>query len=516
MRAPSAAVTIQIDCDGRIASWPDGARDMFGRIAEVALGQPLGAFIEPRQRDACDNVVNHLCGDTRPGVVHTMEMLAQRPDGSTFHIECSVWRCTADASRFDALIRDVSSRTRIEEDLRQQLRDLRRFSASQIQELQRTQSRFRDIAETIDEVFWMADPSVTRMLYISPGYERLWGRSCESLYEDPRSFIDAIHPDDRARVGTELLRQRDSLPFDHEYRIIRPDGTVLWIWDRGFPVRNPDGSVDRYIGVAQDITARKISDAMVRRQDTLDAIGHMTGGLAHDFNNILGVVIGHLDLIGLAVSDAADVRESVDRALDAALRGARLARRLLALARREPAARSVVALAEAVEELHPLLQHAGGPDIEVAVGADANPRVSVDPSELDAALINLVINARAAMPNGGALTISISQTEHLGNRGEQVMGPFAVLSVEDTGVGMDEVVLRRLGEPFFTTRDDGEGTGLGVSMVHAFVRQSGGTMCVDSTPGKGSRFQIMLPMATASLDHGSHLPADPVERRVIR
>jgi len=501
MTAPSAAATLQIDCEGRVVSWPDTARDMFRRTQATALGHPLAEFIEPRQRGACENVVNHLCRDARPGSVHTMDLLAERADGSTFHVECSLWRCPNDASRFDVLIRDVTARVRIEQDLRQQLREFRQISAAQIQELKQTQARFLDIAETIDEVFWMADPAVTRMIYISPGYERVWGRSCASLYDDPRSFIDAVHPEDRERIMIDLLCQRDGLPFDHEYRIVRPDGTVIWIWDRGFPMKNPDGTVDRYIGVAQDISARKMSEAALRRQETLDAIGHMTGGLAHDFNNVLGVVVGHLDLIGLAVADNLPVRESVSRALDAALRGSRLAKRLLALARREPAERRVLALADAVQGLRPLLQHAAGPDIDLTVHVAANPRVSVDPGDLDAALINLAVNARAAMPCGGTVTISVSELDVSMGAADHSLpaGVYASIEVADTGVGMTDDVLSRIGEPFFTTRPSREGTGLGVSMIHAFVRRSGGALRVESKPGIGSSFRILLPVTSAPL-----------------
>ena len=501
MTAPSAAATLQIDCEGRVVSWPDAARDMFRQTPATALGRPLAEFIEPRQRGACENVVSHLCRDATHGSVHTMELLAERADGSTFHVECSLWRCPNDAARFDVLVRDITDRVRIEQDLRQQLREFRQISAAQIQELKQTQARFMDIAETIDEVFWMADAGVTRMMYISPGYERVWGRSCASLYEDPRSFLEAVHPEDRERVRTVLLCQRDSLPFDHEYRIVRPDGTVLWIWDRGFPVMNPDGTVHRYIGVAQDISARKMSEAAVRRQETLDAIGHMTGGLAHDFNNVLGVVVGHLDLISRAIADNALARESVGRAIDAALRGSRLAKRLLALARREPVERRVLALADAVQGLRPLLQHAAGPDIDLSVHVTANPRVSVDPGDLDAALINLAVNAKAAIQLGGAVTISVSEFEVAIGAADHSLpaGVYASIEVADTGVGMTDDVLRRIGEPFFTTRPSREGTGLGVSMVHAFVRQSGGALRVESKPGIGSSFRILLPATSAPI-----------------
>ncbi len=509
------ASTLRLDAEGRIVRWPDTARDMFGRAAADAVGQPLACVIESRQRGACENVVAHLCREPKGGAVHTLDLVAERADGSTFPIECSLWRVGAPAMPggvgFDVLLRDVGDRVRIEQDLRQELRDLRQVAAARWQELQAVRARLTDVTETINEVFWIADADVTRMIYISPGYERVWGRSCTSLYEDPRSFIEAIHPDDRQRAAGDLLAQRSGLAFDHEYRIVRPDGAVRWVWDRGFPVKNVDGTVNRYIGVAQDVTRRRASELALRRQEMLDAIGHMAGGLAHDFNNILGVVVGHLDLIALATPFGSPARESADLALDAALRGATLARRLLGLAPREPVTRELVDLVTAVHGLLPLLQHAAGSDTKVRVHAAAALLVSVDPGELDAALINLAVNARAAMPGGGQLTFAVEPLDLDGPAAAERSlppGAYAALRVRDTGCGMSEAVLSRIGEPFFSTRAGSEGTGLGVSMVHAFVRQSGGTLQVESHEGAGSTFSLILPAVQPVLEEHGTLPID--------
>lgn len=512
------ATTLRLDAEGRIVLWPDTAREMFGREAADALGQPLTCVIEARQRGACENVVAHLCREPWHGTVHTLDLVAEHADGTVFPLECSLW-CDSHPSvkggvQFEVLLRDVGHRARLEQDLRQELRDLRRFAAAQGQELKEVRSRLTDITGTINEVFWIADAPVSRVIYISPGYERVWGRSCASLYENPRSFADAIHPDDYARVTDDLLVRRDGRAFDHEYRILRPDGSIRWVWDRGFPVRNTDGTLNRYIGVAQDITARKAGESALRRQETLDAIGHMAGGLAHDFNNVLGVVVGHLDLVNLTIPASSAARESVDLALDAALRGARLARRLLALARREPVARHVLDLDEAIEGLRPLLQHAAGGDTELAVRTGSAPLVSVDPGELDAALINLTVNARAAMPEGGVLTIGVETVDLTtpdASEWSVPAGRYAVLSVDDTGCGMSDEVLRRIGQPFFSTRSDAEGTGLGLSMVHAFVRQSGGVMRVESQEGAGSTFRLILPIAAAVPDEQAWLPIEGTE-----
>ncbi len=238
LRGQITATTLRLDAEGRIVVWPDTARDMFGRAAADPVGQPLACVIEARQRGACENVVAHLCREPKRGTVHTLDLIAERADGSTFPLECSLWCADAPALPggvgFEVLLRDVGHRVGLEQDLRKELRELRQRSAAQQQELRDIRARLTDITETINEVFWIADADVTRMMYISPGYERVWGRSCASLYDDPRSFIEAIHPDDRQRVAEDLLAQRSGLPFDHEYRIIRPDGTrgLVWLIDQ--------------------------------------------------------------------------------------------------------------------------------------------------------------------------------------------------------------------------------------------------------------------------------------------
>lgn len=500
----ASGALIRLDEAGLVVSWPDAAVTRFAVDASAAVGRAIWSLFPADYHQEWQRALRAL--STSPvGTVSFLCLRFESGAGSDQAVECSIWRSLGESGQrvvleYDLMVHDAVEPRCLDRHLTDELRELRHTTVAQALALRALESRLHDLTETIDEVFWIANATITRMLYISPGYERVWGRSCASLYDSPKSFIDAIHEDDRARVLDDLRVQRDGLPFDHEYRVVRPDGTVAWVWDRGYPVRMPDGAVDRYIGVAQDVTDRRAAEAAARRQETLDAIGQMTGGLAHDFNNILSVIVGHLDLIAIGVRDNAPVRESVDRALDAALRGERLAGRLLGLARQEPAERRRVCLASAVEELRALLGYAAGASTRLEITVLARPSVCIDPGALDGALINLAVNARAAMPEGGDLRITIDAlqlplavaTQHL-----LTPGTYARVCVADSGCGMSAETLRRLGEPFFTTRRSREGTGLGVSMVHAFVRRSGGAVRVESSPEAGTRFELLLPVAAA-------------------
>lgn len=498
----ASGALIRLDEAGLVLSWPDAAVRRFDLDAQLAVGRPIWSVFPAHYRQEWQRALKEL-GTSPAGTVSSLCLRIESGADADQAVECSIWRSLVETGRpvvpeYDLMVHDAVAPRCLDRGLVDELRELRQTTVAQAVALRALESRLHDLTETIDEVFWIANATITRMLYISPGYERVWGRPCTSLYDNPRSFIDAIHADDRDRVLEGLTVQRDGLPFDHEYRVVRPDGTVVLVWDRGYPVRTPDGAVDRYIGVAQDVTDRRAADAAARRQETLDAIGHMTGGLAHDFNNILSVIVGHLDLMAIGLGDNAPVRESLDRALDAALRGERLAGRLLGLARQEPVERRLVCLAAAIEELRPLLGYAAGASTRLEICALARPGVHIDPGELDGALINLAVNARAAMPNGGDLRITIDElllTPAAAASHSVRPGTYARVRVADTGCGMSAETLGRLGEPFFTTRRHREGTGLGVPMVHAFVRRSGGVIRVESTPGVGTQFELLLPVA---------------------
>jgi signal transduction histidine kinase len=241
---------------------------------------------------------------------------------------------------------------------------------------------------------------------------------------------------------------------------------------------------------------REIALQQLHESQKMESIGQLTGGVAHDFNNLLAVILGSLSLLKKAVPDDPRVSRLLDRAILGAERGATLTTRLLAFARRQELKVECVALQKLLPEMLDFLRHSVGPN--VAVHVEISPEVSaveVDANQLEMALINLAVNARDAMPHGGALTIAC-QNEDNGKQVGLPQDPFVCITITDTGVGMSEGTLARAQEPFFTTKGVGKGTGLGLSMVQGFTAQSGGAMRIRSEPGKGTKVTLWLPRAT--------------------
>ncbi len=254
----SATDTIVLaDRTGTILSWNPAATRMFGYTEDEVVGRPLAVLMPARYREAHQHGMErvHATGECRV-IGRTIELEGVRKDGTEFPLELSLgmWR-TKEGTSFSGIIRDITERKRAEAALRE------------------SQERFRQLAENIREVFWMTDPQKNTMIYVSPGYEEIWGRECESLYESPRSWLDAIHPEDRPRVAESALTRQVTGEYDEEYRIVRRDGVIRWVRDRAFPIRNETGTVYRIAGVAADITERKeAQEALRHAYDTIEAI----------------------------------------------------------------------------------------------------------------------------------------------------------------------------------------------------------------------------------------------------
>jgi len=374
-------------------------------------------------------------------------------------------------------------------------RELRRQRAEQ--DLRASEERFRQVVENIQEVFWVADPAKREMLYVSPAYETIWGRPCASFGKSPESWLEAVHPEDRERVEMAAKSKQAGGGYDEMYRILRPDGSARWIHDRAFPVRNAAGEVHLVVGVAEDVTTRKHAEQLALRSQRLESIGTLAGGVAHDLNNALAPILMGVDMLRMEYPRGS---ETLDLVQASAKRGAAMVRQLLNFAKGAEGQRVAIQPGRLVKEMEKFMLGTFPKNIQVVVKLDpALPLVLGDATQLQQVVLNLSVNARDAMPQGGVLTLEERRVELDAAQASTILGArpgnYVVLQVSDTGVGIPAAIIDRIFDPFFTTKSPDKGTGVGLSTVMGIVRGHGGFMRVQSQPGQGSTFTAYLPAA---------------------
>ncbi len=380
--------------------------------------------------------------------------------------------------------------------------------------LQQSEERFRQLAENVHEVFWMSDPANSQMLYVSPAYEEIWDRTCVSLYANPESRLDAVHPDDRERVRDAAHRKLGVAGYDEIYRIVRPDGATRWIHDRAFPVHDEHGEVYRIVGTAEDITERKQLENQFLRAQRLEAIGTLSSGIAHDLNNILAPTMMVVSLLREKLSDPADL-DLLTMVEQGAERGANIIKQLLTFSRGIGGDRGLVQPRHLLREMFALMRETFPREIKIIDNTPSDlPPIVADATQLTQVIMNLCVNARDAMPAGGKLTLSayhtILRAEDTSIHVAAKPGPYVVLSVADTGEGIPAGLIDRIFEPFFTTKDVGKGTGLGLSTVMGIAKSHGGFITVYSEPGRGSLFKVYLPAGDAGAVTVPPAPSSPL------
>lgn len=331
---------------------------------------------------------------------------------------------------------------------------------------------------------------------VAGSFERTTGMTPADVAERG-GWFEVIHPDDRASVAAILPAVMSGEPSVNEYRITGPRGGTRWIRDAVRPVRDAaTGAVTRLVGGVQDITERKTLEEQLLQAQKLEALARLSGGIAHDFNNLLAVILSAIDVIG-AQASTPEARECCDAIVEATERGAELTRSLLVFARRDVGSPRVVSLGDVVREALPLLSRAVGPNVRVVFdGERGGPHhVRLDPGQAQLVLLNLAVNARDAMPDGGSLRLHLGPDDGAPRPPELTAGRYARLTVADDGAGIPPDLMRRVFEPFFTTKPPGKGTGLGLSACHGIVTHAGGAIQVESTVGRGTTFTMTLPLA---------------------
>jgi PAS domain S-box-containing protein len=384
--------------------------------------------------------------------------------------------------------------------------------------LRDSEERFRLLAEHAKDIIFRyrirPEPAVE---YISPAVSTIVGCKPEDLYADPGLAFTLVDPTDRAAFRASW---HSGEPEQLTVRWHRRDEQVAWTQQRITAIRDGAGELIAVEGILRDVTEQVLTEREKQRlerelalSERLDSLGQLAGGIAHDFNNLLAVISGYADIVA-ADTDPEDPRradlESIRRA---AQRAAALTRQLLIFSRREPSRPRTVNLNDVVTETTNLLARTLGEDIEVALDLHADlPPVLIDPTKLEQVLLNLVMNARAAMAHGGQLSITTRCQPHPtadGNPHSRPADPVVVLAVTDTGTGMPPEVASHAFEPFFTTKPPGQGTGLGLATAYGVIKEAGGDITIDSTVGHGTTVQVLLP-ATDQVETTSSAPAEPV------
>jgi PAS domain S-box-containing protein len=477
--APDAILTV--NPDGRIVFANARVEVLFGYSRDELIGHPVELLLPERLREKhVGHRADYLTQPRARPMGAGLDLIARRKDGSEFPVEISLSPLpTGDGILVTSIIRDMTERKRMEERLRE------------------SEERFRSAFE---------DTSIGMALQALDGcYLRVNRALCELLgYSEQEllglTFQAITHPDD---LPADLEYTRQILAgtrrsYQVEKRYYHQRGHLVWTLVGVSLVRGPAGLPLYFVVYVQDITERRALEAELRQAHKMEAVGRLAGGIAHDFNNLLAVIQGRSELLLYRLGADDPLRRHTELIKETAVRASRLTRQLLAFSRKELLQPKVLDLSAVVAGLEPMLRRLIREDIALVTVADpARGCVRADPGQLEQVILNLVVNARDAMPEGGRLTIETATVElderfvrdHPGSR----PGVYARLVVADTGVGMDAETQRHLFEPFFTTKGPGQGTGLGLTTVYAIVKQHAGYVTVESAPGRGARFVIYLP-----------------------
>lgn len=497
--APDAILTLDDEDIIQLAN--PAAAIQFGYSSSELIGRPAAFLFDDRE----------AWNETRQAVLNgaavhqPAEVVARRKSGSVSYLEISASRWMS-RSRvlITAILRDVNERRAAEEKLRA------------------SEAQFRTLAQAMPNHVWTSLPNGELDWFNDRVYEYS-GMTPGML--DGRRWIVLVHSDDAASAikGWELALSTEA-PYEAQFRLRRSDGMFRWHIARAFPIRGAHNEIVRWVGSNTDIEDQKVAaetlkdinatleervsertnqlmqaEEALRQSQKMEAVGQLTGGIAHDFNNLIQGIAGALNIVKKRVSEGriGEIDRFISAALDSTDRAATLTHRLLAFSRRQPVDPRPIDINHLIGTIEELLRRSVGESIELTILNDQDLwLVRCDSNQLENALLNLAINARDAMPDGGALTIEVANRTFEASQARQrelSPGDFVCLRVVDTGVGMPPDVTARAFDPFYTTKPIGKGTGLGLSMIYGFVRQSDGSVRIESELGEGTTIEICLP-----------------------
>jgi PAS domain S-box-containing protein len=465
--------------DGRIVLVNTQTEKLFGYKREELLGQPVEVLVPERfwnhhQSHRRNYVVNPQARAMGTG----SELYGLKKDGTEFPVEISLSpQQTDEGILVSSTIRDITERKRVDEALRQ------------------SEANFRAMIEGTYGVY-RATPE-GKLLVVNAALVKMLGY-------DSSAELMALN------LGTDIFEKGEYTPlmFDQpgtrkqfarvEARWRKKDGKVVAVELSGRPVRGEDENVLYFEVIAEDVSHVRGVEHRLRHVQKMEAIGRLAGGIAHDFNNVLGVIIAYSEMLVEKLQENAELSPLVTSITKAVERGSTLTRQLLAFSRQQVLDPQVISIAEHLDGLKDMLARVIGEDIQLEI-LPGNPklRLKVDPTQLEQVVMNLVVNARDAMPEGGRLTIETNDIDidddYCSRNPEARLGVHVLIAVTDSGCGMSPEVLSRIFEPFFTTKEQGKGTGLGLATIYGIVKQSGGHISVYSEVGRGTTFKVYLP-----------------------
>jgi hypothetical protein len=475
-----------IDAEGRHTTWNEGVQRLLGYDEREFLGQHGVILFTPEDRERGEPE-RELRTAAQEGRASDDRWLV-RKDGTRFWATGITARVNDHAGRligFSKVFRDLTD----EKEIQDRLRD--------------SEERLRVALHAARMGIWRWHlPSNTQR--VDRSMARLLGLGDGEVVESYEHFREHIHPDDRERVDAAFLQaSRDSGDMHVEFRVVWPDGTLRWLSDHGEVVRDASGTPEYLTGAAVDVTERKLAEERLIQAQRMDAVGHLAGGVAHEINNMMQVVLGFSAILLDTLKGDSQANE-VRQIHRAASRAATITGQLLAFSRRQQLRPEVLDLNELIRGTEHMFHRVLGQDkvFVLDLGEDLR-HVRADRGQLEQVLLNLTLNARDAMPMGGTFTISTRNvslpTRNAASPPEDELpsGNYVRLSVSDTGQGMDAATRARIFEPFFTTKPVGQGSGLGLATVFGIVRQTGGTVRLRSNPGEGATFSIYLPQVSA-------------------